>query len=141
MPNLLELDLRVMRCMSDSFGADDAEPAAGPAGPAVSECALDDVGSSESCDSAIEAAVVIEWLSRERRESGGESSTPVGGAPSASLLPRDLSEASWCFSCFGVLLDSLRAKRRVVKDGAAGLSFGAWERAWLFPCDGVCGVG
>ena len=79
--------------------------------------------SREECESAREAAVAMEWASRERRETGGEeSSGMVSGSASLAL---DFSAA---FSDLADFLVSLRLKRRVVNEGAAGLSFGVMDR-------------
>jgi hypothetical protein len=64
--NLLELPLRVSRCIKLSLGAG-VRPA--------SDGDADDIRSSESCESPTEVAVAMERPSRDSRDADGELSS------------------------------------------------------------------
>jgi len=125
MLNLEELLLRVMRCIRDSFGVD--VDVGTP-----SEGVDDTAWSRESCDSPMDTAVVMECVSLDKRDAEGEESNSALVSESRSLdfsISFPLSGFSpGVLSPFVLFLVSLRLKRRVVKEGAAGFNFGVAAR-------------
>ncbi len=111
-PNLLELDLRVISFWM-KFSLDGVVSTGMP--PLCPEA----VRSRDSRDSVVEPFVARDCVSFDLRESGGDASSgPSSGVPFSPAF-------SLAFSLF---LSALRAKNCVVKDGAAGLSFGVSGR-------------
>lgn len=120
--NLLELLLRVIFCIKLSFGV------------VASDSPLEAVRSTDSCESAVEVAVMMDSASLDNREVGGEAS-PIDSVPSVS--PRSLSlllGASPALLLVLSLLPAFLASPRpnsVLKDGAAGFNLGVAARCDL----------